>query len=94
VDQGNADAQCDYGLALQLCDGVPTKLVEGAKSLKLSADQGNALGQCNYDLALQNGDGVPKNVVETKLCQKAFCDAIIGEALGDAVQISVTTYPR
>jgi TPR repeat protein len=42
ADQGNVDAQFNYGLALKKGTGVSENRVEAATYFRLSADQGNA----------------------------------------------------
>jgi TPR repeat protein len=64
ADQGNADAQLNYGLCLRDGRGVGRDYVKAADYFKLSADQGNDEAQCNYGLCCLTGLGVSHNYSE------------------------------
>jgi serine/threonine protein kinase len=62
ADQGNADAQVDYGSCLERGIGVAQEMKEAARWYKMAADQGDARGQVNYGLCLDKGEGVAQDL--------------------------------
>jgi TPR repeat protein len=64
ADQGDTDAQCDYGLRLYKGEGVTKNLSEVAKHLKPSAEKGSTAVQNNYGLCSKRGEGFPQNLSE------------------------------
>jgi hypothetical protein len=61
ADQGNAAAQCNYGLMLHEGEGISMNKSLAAHYLKLSADQGNATAQFYYGFILSHGEGISMN---------------------------------
>jgi TPR repeat protein len=58
ADQGDAAAQCNYGVMLSHGEGISMNKSLAAHYLKLSADQGNARAQCEYGFMLLHGEGI------------------------------------
>jgi TPR repeat protein len=56
ADQGDADAQNNYGFCLQNGKGVSIDMKEAAHYFKLAADQGNAQAQYRYANSLLTGN--------------------------------------
>jgi hypothetical protein len=58
ADQGNAVPQFNYGICLEISNGVSIDLKRAAYYSKLAADRGLAVAQINYGICLGNGKGV------------------------------------
>jgi hypothetical protein len=74
ADQGNADAQNNYGFCLRKGRGIGQDLEAGARYYKMAADQGHASAQYNYGFCLQNGDGVDGDMREAARYYKMAMD--------------------
>jgi TPR repeat protein len=80
ADQGDAEAQFNYGLRLQNGEGVSKDLKGAADYFKLAADQSFAEAQYNYGVCLQNGEGVSKDLKRALYYFKLAADHGIAEA--------------
>jgi TPR repeat protein len=58
ASQGDASAQCVYGLYVERGRGVQVDLHAAARHFKMSAEQDNPHGQCHYGRCLLDGKGV------------------------------------
>jgi TPR repeat protein len=64
ADQGNSNAQNNYGTCLSQGMGVPVNPTEAVKYFKLAADQGDANAQNNYGTYVVQSVGISANEIE------------------------------
>jgi TPR repeat protein len=62
ADQGDIDAQFDYGICQQTDEGISTDFHGTASYFKLAADQGDAFAQHNYGVCPSNDGGVSRDL--------------------------------
>jgi TPR repeat protein len=74
ADQGHAEAQNNYGVALFRGKGIRENMDEAVKWYKKAADQGLAVAQFHYGNALFRGKGIRKNMHEAVKWYKKAAD--------------------
>ena len=80
ADQGDAEAQFNYGLCLHYGSGVSVDVVSAARYFKLAADQGHVEAQFNYGCCLDAGSGVSVDVVSAARYYKLAADQGLAKA--------------
>jgi TPR repeat protein len=61
ANQGDAQAQCNYGGMPARGEGISVNKSLAVQYYKLSADQDKADGQLNYGFMLDSGEGISMN---------------------------------
>lgn len=74
ADEGNSQAQYNYGNCRKEGRGVTENNEEAVRYFKMSADQNNKDGLNEYGIALQEGLGIQQNVAEAKKYIKMAAD--------------------
>ena len=77
AEQGNADAQYDFGVLYADGEGVPSDSAEAAKWYRKAAEQGHAWAQYRLGVMYRYGRGVPQDYVA------AYAWYIVAAASGD-----------
>jgi TPR repeat protein len=88
ADQGDANAQLHFGLALSRGEGIPKNKLKAAFYFGLAADQGDADAQCCLGDMLYHGDGIPKNIPQAIECFRSAANKRNERAIQNLAKIN------